>query len=266
LRRVADEIGGTNYDVLIDFHGRFKSGLLSWLSGVPVRVGFARADGTEGNSLFMNRQVKLADHWENRVHRFLRLLEPIGLPTDYDPQALGLHVDPDARMKARAWYDGIGRPPLIAYPGTSLHRIDERWPAEKWIELLRALNARGVRTVLFWGPAEEEFTRGIAERAEVPMAPRTTLPEMMAMLGCFRAFVGSDTGAMHMAWMQNVPAAVFMGPKPLRTAAPPPPANARLLRAEEYYVEALSPGRQSAELVRAVPVSDALRAVEELLA
>jgi ADP-heptose:LPS heptosyltransferase len=133
------------------------------------------------------------------------------------------------------------------------------------VELLRELDKRSVRTVLFWGPAEEEFTREIAQRAGAPLAPRTTLPEMMAMLGLFRAFAGSDTGAMHMAWMQNVPTAVLMGPKPLRTAAPPPPAVTRLLRAEEYYVEGLPPGRQSRELVHAVPVGDMLRAIEELL-
>ena len=38
--------------------------------------------------------------------------------------------------------------------------------------------------------------------------------------------LGADTAAMHMAWMQGVPAAVITGHKPARTIEPLPPARA----------------------------------------
>ena len=268
MRRTAQEIRGEHYDVLIDFHGRFKSGVLSRMTGVPTRIGFARADNTEGNHLFMNLHVALEDHWENRVQRFLRLLAPLNVSTAYDPGALGLHVPPAARSQAQGWYEASGRPPLAAYPGTSLHREDERWPKDKWIELLKALTGRGLRAVLFWGPAEEAFTREIAEAVGdgAVLAPRTTLPEMLAMLGCFRAFVGSDTAAMHMAWMQGVPTAVFAGSKPLRTAQPPPPARARLLRPASYAGDESGTSRAPGEIVNSDSVENVLSAVENLLA
>ena len=68
-----------------------------------------------------------------------------------------------------------------------------------------------------------------------------------------------------MAWLQGVPTAVFVGPKPPRTASPLPPVPSYILRAEEYLERGARPGRQPAELISAVPVGEALEAVEQLL-
>ena len=268
VRRVVREIRAEDYDVVLDFHGRLKSGLISHLSRVSQRVGFSRADGSEGNHFFNNVHVRLADSWENRVLRFLHLLAPLGIDTNYDPNDHGLYLDAEIRRAAGAWYDSIGRPSVAAYPGTSTRRIRERWPERKWVDLLRRLGRGGADSVVFWGPDEADLAERIVEGAgkHVTLAPATMLPEMMAMIGCFRAFVGSDTGAMHMAWLQGVPTGVFIGPKPPRTAAPLAPVPSYVLRADEYYEKGVRPSRQPPELITAVPVGEALEAVEQLLA
>ncbi len=225
IRRHAAEIRAGNYDVVLDFHGRLKSGAISRLSCVPRRVGFARGDSTEANHLFNNVHVRLEDRQENRVLRFLHLLEPLGIGTDFDPAQMGVHLEAAEREQAGSWYEDAGRPPLAVYPGTSAVRAAERWPEAKWCELLRGLGERGIVSVVFWGPAEAELAAGIAEASgeHCFLAPATSLPQMMAMLACFSAFLGSDTAAMHMSWMQGVPTGVFVGPKTPRTVAPLPP-------------------------------------------
>jgi ADP-heptose:LPS heptosyltransferase len=267
-RRFAAEVRAEGYDVVLDFHGRLKSGLLGWMSRVPTRIGFARGDCSEGNHLFTTVHVALADHWEHRVLRFLHLLAPLGIDTAYDPAALGIHVDPALAESSRRWYDSIGRPPLAAYPGTSVTRERERWPEEKWIALLQRLGRENVGSVVFWGPAEQAMCERIARAAgpSCRLAPATSLPELLAMTGCFRTFIGSDTAAMHMAWMQGVPTAVFLGPKPTRTIEPLPPVPSRVLRAMEYYVEGARLRDQKDEVVTAVTVDAAHAAVHELLA
>jgi heptosyltransferase-1 len=268
LRRFLGDVRAGGYDVLLDFHGRLKSGLLSGLSGIPRRIGYDRAHASEGNHLFNNVHVGLEDPWENRVLRFLHLLEPLGIDTSYDAGDIGLHVPPEIARAARQWYEDLGRPELAVYPGTSRARAHERWPARKWVDLLRRVGREQVRTVVFWGPAEQSLAESVAAAAgpACRLAPPTTLPEMMAMIGCFRAFVGSDTSAMHMAWMQGVPTGVFAGPKPPRTIAPMAPVPSYVLRADEYVDQRLRPSRQPDEIVTAVPVGEAFEAVAQLLA
>lgn len=266
-RRFAREIRAGDYDTLLDFHARLKSGLIAWMARVPCRIGYSRADGSEGNHLFMTEHVSLDDPWENRVQRFLHLLAPLGVDTKYDPTEKFLYLNEDAQTFAADWLGRQATAPLAVVPGCSKPRIKERWPIEKWAELLQRLIAQGVTPTVFWGPAEHDFAAEVVERAGdgCMLAPKVTLPQVMAMLGQCRAYIGSDTSSMHMAWMQNVPAAVFMGGKPLRTACPMPPAPSRLLRAEKHYVNGLRPGKQSNQLIQAVSVDTAFDAVMALL-
>jgi heptosyltransferase-1 len=267
VRRFVDEVRACRYDIALDFHGRLKSGLVTRLSGARFRLGFAKGASTEFNHFFTNVHVRLEDAWENRVLRFLHLLGPLGISTAWDPCETGLYLDPAVRESAAAWHQSIGKPALAVFPGTSTARERERWPETKWIELLSRLGAAGTRSVVFWGPAERDLAARIAAAAgsSATLAPATTLPEMLAMIGCFDAFIGSDTAAMHMAWLQGVPTAVFVGPKSPHTVAPLPPTISRVLRAAAFYGEGRSARRRSAEIVAAVPVGEAAEAVRYVI-
>jgi heptosyltransferase-1 len=268
VRRFTREVKQHDYEVLLDFHGRFKSGLLAWLSGVPVRIGYARGHESEGNFLFTNVRVARPDAWESRIDRFLGLLAPLGLPTDYDPRAHGLHVAEADRRWAEAAWTAAGKPAVAVFPSTSAHRARERWPDDKWLALLKQLGADGISSIVLWGPAEKEFCADLAQGAGAPcvLAPPTTLPQMLALIGRCRAYCGADTAALHMAWMQGVPAAVIAGHKPARTIQPPPPARSRMLLAAGHYVEGVKPSAQDDRVVSAVPVEAVRKAVHDLLA
>lgn len=267
ILRFSRELRSASYDLVLDFHGRFKSGLVSWLSGAPLRVGYAKGDSTELNHWFMNQHVTLIDRWENRVLRFLHLLAPLGLNTAPDPGDMGIHVDASALEVATAVYEEAGRPAVALYPGCSAVRSRERWPAEKWVQLIAALEAEGISSMILWGPDEREFTWELAEAcgASQRLAPATSLQEMLALTSLFRAYLGADTAAQHMCWLQGVPSAVFTGPKPPRTVAPLPHVRSRVLRVERYYREGESTRRQPLEVTTEVTVAEALEAARYLL-
>ena len=265
--RLVREIRSERYEVVLDFHGRFKSGLVTRCSGARWRVGYAPGQVTERSHLFSNVHVRLDDPLVNRVQRFLQLLEPLGIDTAFDPSDTGIEVAESETAKAGAWYESAGRPVLAAFPGCSANQSAyHRWPKENWIELLNRLSCDGVQSIVFWGPDEEKLTREIAEGAGEPcrMAPETGLVEMMAMLGQFPAFVGSNTAAMHMAWLQGVPTALFTGPAQPRTDAPLPHVASRVLRASEH-VQAGTSKRLQADVVGQVSVDEAYEAVTSLL-
>jgi heptosyltransferase I len=267
FRRFVREVRAERYSVALDFHARFKSGLVTRLSGARRRIGYAGGQVWENNHWFTNERVTLADPVENRVQRFLHLLEPLGVSAEYDPNDLGVPLTGDVRDRGREMYDAIGRPPLAVFAGTSANQAAyHRWPEEKWIELLRRLGAAGVRSAVLWGPEEADLSARIVEASDgaARLAPRTSLVEMMALAGCFRAYAGSNTAALHMAWMQGVPAAVFTGPAETRTDTPMPPVPGRALRADALVRAGVSK-RHQADVTAAVPVEDVYAAVMELL-
>ena len=291
LRRAGSELRGARYEVAIDFHTRLKSGYLTWASAAPVRIGFDRRSGEEANHLFTNVHVSLQDRYANRVERFLSLLGPLGLdttwqgwPTDTAPlradgtvvpdetvswlhREAGLSIDAAALARASHWYEAEGRPPLAVFPGTSLHREADRWPAERWSGALRRLGDQGVASMVLWGPAEFEVAKAIAEAAgpRCRLAPPTTLAEMMALLGLFRVYTGSNTAALHMAWMQGVASVVLVGGRPWRIDRPLAPVPSVMLTAGGVEPPRKRRGAAARRAVEGITEEEVVTAVRGLL-
>ena len=266
FRRMRSELHEARYDVAIDFHARLKSGIFTRASGAPLRIGFDRAAGAECNHLFTSCHVSTDDLWESRVLRNLRLVAPLGLSTGYDAEARGLRIDPGSAAWAAKWYRSNGAPAVAVFPGSSLHRRADRWPVERWQQALAALGDAGHASVVVWGPSEIEIASQIAAGAGpgCTLAPPTTLPQMMALLGHFRLYLGSNTAALHMAWMQDVPAVVLIGARPSRTDAPLPPVASVMLRAGPEPRAKLG-GAAARRAMEQIAVGDVVRAAEQLL-
>jgi len=265
--RMHAELHEARYDVAIDFHSRLKSGLVTWGSGATKRIGFDRNASTEANHRFTNLHVSLEDQWENRVLRYLRLLTPLGIPTSYDPSNTGLWVDPVEREKAVAWYASQARPEIAVFTGTSLHRRVDRWPLINWKQALREVTGAGHRVVVFWGPSEmeaaAELVRDVGDGAS--LAPATSLQQMMAMLGCFRLYLGANTAALHMAWLQGVPAVVLLGGRPARTDEPLPPVPSAMLSAAGVPPSYRLSGEAAVRAIVDIPVDSVVAATLRLL-
>ncbi len=111
-----------NFDMAVDFHGLFKSGIISFLSGASERVGFTGKFTKELNFLFNNRRFPLSSSRMNRIDRNLMLLKSMGLsikhktPLVYIPDNLQEETDHFFRQNRI----DRRRPVIAIHPGTSL--------------------------------------------------------------------------------------------------------------------------------------------------
>jgi ADP-heptose:LPS heptosyltransferase len=266
LRRLGAELSEGRYDVAIDFHTRLKSGLLTFASRAPRRIGFDRASGTEANYLFTNEHVRLYDRYENRVLRFQRLLVPLGLPWSAEIDGLRPWIGPAVLESARRMHADAGRPEVALFPATSAARPRDRWPADRWREAVRLLEAEGVRSMLLWGPGELAFARAIADGSRgCLVAPPTSLPEMMAILGLFGVYAGANTAALHMAWMQGVPSVVLVGGRPWRTDRPLPPVPSIMLSAGGIEAARKLRGQAASRAIAGIEPAELVTAVRSML-
>jgi ADP-heptose:LPS heptosyltransferase len=103
------------------------------------------------------------------------------------------------------------RPYVLFVPGGSAHRLDKRWPAERYGQLGKILAERGYDIVVIGGLQESALARQI--QREVGQARdltgRTDFAKI-AVLGAKAALVvGNDTGPLHLAAATGSPTVVL---------------------------------------------------------
>ena len=57
LAALVSQLRAPRAGIALDFHGDFRTGLLGWISGAPVRLGYAGHQQKEGNSVFTTHRV-----------------------------------------------------------------------------------------------------------------------------------------------------------------------------------------------------------------
>lgn len=140
------------------------------------------------------------------------------------PPACRVVPDPAvvARLRSRLPADWSGRPVIAVH--ISARKPSQRWPAERFAALIRALHGRrGAAFLLFWSPGEadnplhpgdDDKARQIAVSCrDLPLLamPTHRLEELIAGLSLADSVVCSDGGAMHVAAGLGKPIACFFG-------------------------------------------------------
>jgi ADP-heptose:LPS heptosyltransferase len=103
------------------------------------------------------------------------------------------------------------RPFVMLIPGGSAHRLDKRWPAERFGELAKRLHARGYDIVIIGGLQESAVARQIQKYVGTArdLTGRTDFASIAAMGAKAALVVGNDTGPLHLAAATGAPTIVL---------------------------------------------------------
>ncbi|MDP3854885.1 glycosyltransferase family 9 protein [Phenylobacterium sp.] len=143
------------------------------------------------------------------------------------------------------------RPYVIFVPGGSAHRLDKRWPVERFAQLGKTLYDRGFDVVVIGGPQESAIARQIQKSVGQArdLTGRTDFARI-ASLGARAALViGNDTGPLHLAAATG-PATIVLFSSASNPALSAPRGHVTVLQAQNL-----------ADL----PVSQVLQAVNALV-
>ncbi|HKQ60654.1 MAG TPA: glycosyltransferase family 9 protein, partial [Candidatus Polarisedimenticolaceae bacterium] len=67
-------------DATVDFHGNLRSGVVSWMSGAKLRIGYAGHQQREASALFLTHRLPAGERRLSRVERHLALVRALGIP------------------------------------------------------------------------------------------------------------------------------------------------------------------------------------------
>lgn len=223
LNGLVRELRRERYQVALDFQSNFRSGLLTWLSGAPRRIGQPRRYAKEGaRLLFLGESPDPVPKEVHKIERNLQLLRPLGVPIDPVPRPALPPFSPAAEALLAGLRAGPG-PRVVLGAGVSAFGALKAWREDRFAELARGLVARGARVLFAWGGAGEEVqARRIAAAAPgAELAPATgSLTELAALLLAADLFVGVDSGPLHLAAAQGTKVLGLYGPKHPGTYGP----------------------------------------------
>jgi len=235
LQRVVtawNDVREADYDAALDLQGAMRSAVPARLSGARVVYGAAEPRESPASLWYTRRVVARGRHvieqnlsvaealWEHP-----RGSAPLDIADDFPH-----HAQAEERVTRRLAEDGAGDFTILN-PGAGWGA--KRWPAERYGEVARGLANLGMRSILNYGPGEEELVRA-AEAASggAARAMSCTITELIALTRRARLFVGGDTGPLHLAAALRVPVVGIYGPTdPARNG--PYGTRSIVLRSEE---------------------------------
>ena len=132
-----------------------------------------------------------------------------------------------ARARGRQALAGARRPLVGIAPGATW--ATKRWAPERFAAVADALHDAGHGLVLVAGPGDAEASAAFRAALRAPLdADLTPLPvdALAGALAELKLLVACDSGPVHLAAAQGVPALVLFGPTSAVRWGPPPPGRA----------------------------------------
>lgn len=255
------------YDMVLDFHGIFKSGLASWATRAKERYAFSAPRGKELSYLFANKRVSLPSESLNRIEENLLLCATAGAQSDSQDVAIAIPEDVEDTIGAYVQEEFQSAKRIVAvHP--PVDRPEKQWPLKYYAELVDMLLSDGrFEVLLTWGPGQRDCVETISARSRrnPHIAPETPcLKHYACLMRHCALFVGGDTGPMHIAAAMDVPVvAVFGGTSPAKHS--PYRKIARVLYEGPAEVTANLPPEKAAEYLAAVKPEAVYDACIELL-
>lgn len=199
-----------NFNLTIDFQRKFRTSLLTYLSGSKCRIGDHQPNGLMCTVRVPNRVNKHA------IDQYLDLLHPLGI--EQTDRTLELFLSDSDREKARDTLATKGAHPnrlkVGLFPGAG-------WRLREWMpDRFAAIGDRVIKdfdaqVLIFGGPNEGELVNHIAN---LMTARATTFDENIpirqfaALIKACDLFITNDTGPMHIAAAVRTPTVALFGP------------------------------------------------------
>ncbi len=226
-RKFGHSLRAGGYDQAIVLPNSFKSALIPWFAGIPVRTGF-RGEARWG--LLNDRRRLDAQALPQMAQRFAALALPAGavLPT-LPPPALASSAADQAALLARLHIDR-DKPAIAFCPGAE-YGPAKRWPAAHFAALARNLAARGYAVWLVGSPRDHTVAETITQAGDgacVNLCGKTSIAEAVDLLAAARLIVTNDSGLMHVAAAVGRPLVALYGSSSPQFT-PPLSAQARIV-------------------------------------
>ncbi len=223
FRRVASRLRESGFDLAVLFPNSFRSAAIVWAARIPDRWGY----GHDGRGFLLTRAVPPAHRpfGHHQAYYYLDLLRHLGVETGEPDTHLNLHESMRQGASALLEANGgrSGESLVGIHPGAT-NSSAKRWMPKRYAEVADRLAAsHDARIVILGGAGEDEMAeeiRGHLTSSSIGLAGRTSLTELMGIVGRLSVLISNDSGPMHVASALGVPTVAVFGPTDERETGP----------------------------------------------
>ncbi len=211
------------FDLAILLQNAFRPALLTWLSGIPHRWGYA----TDGRSLLLTNAIKVSsdDRQCHHIYYYLRLLEKLGL--FIEKPSISIKLTSKQKEKGKHLLLGKGyelkKTTVGIHPGAAYGEA-KCWLPDRYAQLAeRLISNDDVQVILFGAQQELSLIDNILShmsRNPIVLAGETSLEELMGSMIYCDLYIANDSGPMHLAAALGIPLVALFGPTNEKRTAP----------------------------------------------
>ena len=269
LMAVSRSLRKERFDLAILLPNSLGSAVMTRLAGVPQRLGYS----TDGRGWLLTQRLedRRKERGLHQVDYYLGLIHSLGAQQVDRIPRLQLRSKTTDRAVVLMERLGIDKNELLigVHPGAAYGET-KRWFPERFAAVLERLHRSGRRFLLLGGPGEEPLADQISAEMDHPvinLIGRTTVAEVLALIGRCSLFLSNDSGLMHVAAALRVPqVALFGSTDPQKTA----PLNDGAVVIHPNQVSCTpcfkSECPEDLECMKAITVEEVVAAAEKLLA
>jgi len=203
----ANRLRKYRFDLYVSLWKERYYAYLGFFAGIPKRLG-------PNDAYFSGRLYNLGSPLRENIltkHMYelnLDLLAPLGIKINYSYPDLKIKTKPDSDLVA------------VAVGARGANKL---WPPKYFIPIIKWLNQKGFKVLLIGGREEAEIGEWIVNQFTIDKVinkvGKLELAETIEAISKCSAFLGSDSGPMHIAAALGLPVVAFFftkNQKPLR--------------------------------------------------
>lgn len=221
MLKILTKIRKRKFDTLLSPHQSHRTGVLSWLSGIPRRIGYE----TAGFSRLAYTQRLKRPMEKNEIQRLLQFLfDSLKIENRNFSEDVTLFEDENSIQQAVKIIEGTGKAPKPILLAASSVWPTKRWEAEGFAKLAEKLIQKFNSPVLLIGskddfPVSEQVIQ-IMQRTCSPntmdlmqnLCGKTSLLGLYSLMKRSRMLISNDSAPVHIACAAQIPVVAIFGP------------------------------------------------------
>ena len=216
IRSFMKNLRHRHYDLVIDFHGLFKSSIIVFFSRGKRKLGYNSLQELSG--LFLNEKIS-EDMNKHAVERYLDFPRYLGAKINSARFILPLNKEAETRSQILLDRYNLDDKKFIAINPVAYWET-KLWSNEKFAHLADLINDKLQIKVVFTGSEKEPIDKitSLMTTESINLGGATTLLDLAYLYKKAQMVITTDSGPMHLAAAVETPVIALFGPTdPART-------------------------------------------------